>query len=142
MSFEYCEKWEPVEGIITPIARVSSIDDVEGLQIKLIFSEIVGAADFDLLINFGRVPAFTVHEEYVHPWKNEDEKQSVPRLKDEWERYAFPCLIVRNSNWLRTFSDSQLYDFPDCIHYQFLTLDRYVDVLSNNEPQVTWVKAE
>lgn len=142
MPFEYYEKWEPVEEICTPVARASLREDSEGLQVRLIFSEIVGASDDDLLINFGKVPAFTVHEEFVHPWNEEDEEQSVPRLNGEWEQYASPCLIVRNSNWLRTFSDSQLYEFPNCIHYRFLTLDRTVDVLSNNEPQAAWVKAE
>ena len=41
MTIEEHEKWEPVEGITTPVARAEVKEDREGLAVTLVFSEIV-----------------------------------------------------------------------------------------------------
>ena len=62
------EKWPPVEGIVTAAARAVVSEDHEGLVVIMMFSEIVDGPASDLRINFGRVAAYTVYEEFVHPW--------------------------------------------------------------------------
>jgi hypothetical protein len=139
MKVERYEKWEPVEGVVTPAARALIEENHEGLGVTLFFSEIVGGLNFNLFINFGRVPAYTVHEEFVHPW-NIYHTESPPMLNGKWETYCFPILIVRDSVWLDSFSDSQLVSYPDCIHYRLVTLDQTVDVLCNRTPGASWVR--
>ena len=139
MGTEYFEKWEPVGGIHTPVARALIKEDHDGLVVTLIFSEIVDGLDSDLQIYFGRVPAYTVHEEFVHPFMIYD-IEPPPRLNGRWERYYFPILLVKNSVWVGSFSDSQLINYPECIHYRLITLDKTVDVLCNEAPKVSWIK--
>jgi hypothetical protein len=139
MKVERYVKWEPVEGMMTPAARALIEQNHEGLGVTLFFSEIVGGLNSDLFINFGRVPAYTVHEEFVHPW-NIYPTESPPMLDGKWERFCFPILIVKDSVWLDSFSDSQLVNYPDCIHYRLVTLDQTIDVLCNRIPGASWVR--
>lgn len=136
MASEYVEKWEAVEGIVTPAARAVVTEDHLGLSTTMMFSEIADGHEFDLRINFGRVPAYAVHEEFVHPWAHE----RVQQLTGKWERYYFPLLTVCNSHWLASFSQDHLLNWPGCTHYRLLTLDQIVDVLCNRIPQTTWVE--
>jgi hypothetical protein len=139
MELEHYEKWEPVEGIMTPASRAWIRDDYEGLTVTLIFSKIIDGLDKELEIWFGRVPAYTVHEEFVHPW-NTYGSEPAPKLdKGQWDNYNFPLRVVKNSVWLRSFSEIQLIHYPDSIHYNFVTLDQTVDVLCNEEPEVSWI---
>jgi hypothetical protein len=133
------EKWEPVGGAVTPAARAIIKDDGEGLVVILVFSEIVNGLDSDLRVDMGRVPAYTVHEEFVHPLNSSD-VSSLPKLGDQWENYTYPLLLVSDSPWLDTFSDSQLIGYSNLLHYSFVTLDQTVDVLSSNPPKVSWIK--
>src|SRR5438874_12557269 len=98
MEVEQYEKWEPVEGITTPVARVLVKEDHEGLSVTLVFSEMVDGLNTDLRIIFGRVPAYTVYEEFVHPW-NVSGTEPLPKLVGKWKRWSFPLLIVKNSMW-------------------------------------------
>ena len=41
----------------------------------------------------------------------------------KWKSYSFPILIVKNSVWLASFSQSQLNDYADCIHYRLVTFN-------------------
>lgn len=129
------EKWEPVEGIATPAARAVVNEDHEGLVVTMIFSEVVDGSDSDLRIKFGRVAGYTVFEEFVHPW---DSPQTESPMIDDG-RFVYPLLLIHDSEWLRSLSD-RLLGFPNCAHYRLLTLDEIVDVLSNKQPEVTWVK--
>ena len=135
------EKWEPVEGVTTPVARALIEEDHEGLTITLIFSEIVDGLDFDLQIKFGRIPAYAVYEEFVHPWL-ESGGEPIPRLEGKWKDFSYPVLFVRNSIWQSSFSDSQLINWPESIHYRLVTLDQTVDILCNRSPEVAWVKGQ
>jgi len=140
MELERYEKWEPVEGITTPVYCAFINEDYDRLTVTLIFSDILDGLDKDLRIHLGRVPAYTVHEEFVHPW-NTYTTEPAPKLEGRWDNYNFPLLIVKNSVWLRSFSEIQLFHYPDSIHYQFVTLDQTVDVLCNNLPEASWIEA-
>lgn len=138
MKVEGYKKWEPVKGVTTPAARASVEENHGGLGVTLFFSEIVDGIGSDLYINFGRVPAYTVHEEFVHPW-NVHHTEAPPLLDGEWGRYCYPLLIVKDSVWLDSFSDGRLISYPDCIHYRLITLDQTADVLCNRTPEAAWV---
>jgi hypothetical protein len=134
-TVERQEKWEPVEGIVTPAARAVLTEDHEGLVVTMMFSEIADGLQSDLRMNFGRVFAYTVYEEFVHPW---DTVEAAPRLALRWERYIYPLLQIKNSKWMSSLANF-LFLHPESIHYRLLTLDQIVDVLCNKPPEVTWV---
>jgi hypothetical protein len=129
------EKWEPVEGIATPAARAVVAEDKNGLVVTMIYSETVDDSDSDLRIRFGRVPGYTVYEEFVHPW--DSPQTESPMIGDG--RFVYPLLVIHDSEWLRSLSD-RLINNPGCVHYRLLTLDQIVDVLSNKQPEASWVK--
>ena len=131
------EKWEPVEGIVTPAGGAFIVDDHAGLTVTLLFSEIADGLDRDLRLTFGHVLAYSVYEEFVHPWPT---AENAPRLKGRWERYLYPLLEIHDSNWINSLP-GLLFVHPDCIHYRLLTLDQIVDVLCNKQPEVSWVEA-
>jgi hypothetical protein len=131
------EKWKPVDGIVTPAARAVVGENHEGLVVTMMFSEIVEGSDSDLRIKFGRVAAYTVYEEFVHP--SDSPQTDLPMI--ESGGYVYPLLLIRDSEWVRSLSDrDRLLGFPDCVHYRLLTLDEIVDVLCNKQPEVTWIK--
>jgi hypothetical protein len=135
LSIEQYSKWEPVEGVATPVARALIDEDEDGLTVILMFSEIIEGVHSDLRIKFGRVPAYTIHEEFVHPWGGSE----PPKLVGIWESYSYPLLLVQGSEWANSLGD-RLVGYPTPVHYRFLTLDQIVDVLCNKLPEVTWVK--
>jgi hypothetical protein len=141
MELERYEKWEPVDGITTPAGHALIKDDEEGLSVTLIFSAIVNGLDIDLRIHFGFVAAYTVHEEFVHPWNTYD-SEPLPKLEGKWKGSSFPLLIVKNSVWLGSFAEHQLTHFQGNTHYRFVTSDDTVDVLCNKVPEASWVKPQ
>ena len=98
------------------------------------FSEMSDGLDSDLRIRFGRVAAYTVYEEFVHPWDSPGTES--PMIGEGSRRCVFPLLLIQGSEWLRSLSD-RLLGFPDCVHYRLLTLDEIVDVLCNQVPEVS-----
>jgi hypothetical protein len=56
-------------------------EDQDGLAVTLMFSEIVDGLHSDLRIESGRIPAYTVYEEFVHPWDGAE----PPKLAGKWE---------------------------------------------------------
>jgi hypothetical protein len=137
MKVERHEKWEPVEGIVTPAARALIEEDHEGLVVTMVFSEIVDGLHSDLRVKFGRVPGHTVYEEFVHP-SNGSQTES-PKLVGKWEAYTYPLLVIQDSEWVHSLSD-RLISFPASVHYRFVTLDQIVDILCDKLPEATWVK--
>jgi hypothetical protein len=135
LIIERHEKWEPVEGIATPAARAEVVEDREGLVVTMIFSEVIDGSDSDLRIRFGRVAGYTVYEEFVHPW--DSPQTESPMIGDG--RFVHPLLLIHDSEWMRSLSD-RLLGFPNCVHHRLLTLDQIVDVLSNIQPEVAWIK--
>ena len=140
MKADQHEKWEPIEGVTTPAACALIVEDHDGLTITLVFSELVDGLDADLRIKFGRVPAYAVYEEFVHPWI-ESGGPPIPKLEGKWKDFSYPILFVRNSTWQSSFSDFQLINWPEPVHYRLVTLDQTVDVLCNRSPEVMWVRA-
>ena len=138
INLEQAEKWEPVEGIITPVARAMVAEDHEGLVVTLVFSEIVNGLQSDLQMSFGRIHAYTVYEEFVHPWEFVG---AVPRFAEPWEGYVYPLLQIHNSRWISSIPNL-LFVHPNCIHYRFVTLDQIVDVLCNKPPTVNQIRPE
>lgn len=132
---ERLEKWEPTGEIATPAARALIVEDQGGLAVTLMFSEIVDGLHPDLHINFGRVPAYTVHEEFVHPWN--DSQTEPPKLTGEWEGYTYPLLLVQDSEWVNSLTE-RLVSYEAPIHYRLVTLDQIVDVLCNKLPAANW----
>lgn len=132
---EHQQKWEPVEGIVTPVASAPVVEDRDGLIVTLLFSQIVDGCSADLQVKFGRVLAYTVYEEFMHPW---DTSQAVPRLEGKWERFFYPLLQIKDSRWISSLPTC-LFVYPDAMHYRFLTLDQIVDVLCRKPPEVSWV---
>lgn len=130
------EKWEPVEGIDTAVARAIVKEDHEGLVITMMFSEVGEMPHADLRIRFGRVAAYTVYEEFVHPWDSLQTESLL--IGDGSTRCVFPLLLIQNSEWVRLLSD-RLLGYPDTVHYRLLTLDQIVDVLCNRQPEVSWI---
>ncbi|MDX6443485.1 MAG: hypothetical protein QOH71_559 [Blastocatellia bacterium] len=136
MGIEQQEKWEPVEGIVTPAASALIHEDNEGLVVTLLFSDVIDGRTSDLCMKFGRVRAYTVYEEFLHPW-NRLQKE-FPRLTGKWENYTYPLLLIQDSEWVSWLSDLIIIP-PSPIQYRFVTLDRIVDVLCNRSPEMTWV---
>ena len=134
-SAERQEKWEPIDGIRTPAASALITEDHDGLIVTLLFSDIVDDGDFDLRLKFGRVLAYTVYEEFVHPWET---SEAAPRLDGKWETTIYPLLQIKDSRWIASLPNF-LTHHPDSIHYRLLTLDEIVNVLCSKPPEVSWV---
>ena len=94
----------------------------------------------DLRVGFRQVHALAVHEEFAHPLV--DSESTLPKLGGT--QFAYPLLVVTDSQWLRSFSESRLRcdDQLLPIHYSFLSLSYFVDVLSYQPPVAEWVNAE
>lgn len=137
MNLERQKKWQPVEGIIAPVANALITENHEGLVVTLLFSNVIDGVSSDLRLRFGRVRAYTVYEEFIHPW-NRSQKE-FPKLTGKWENYTYPLLLIENSEWVRWLSDLLLSPAPT--HYRFVTLDEIVDVLCDRTPEVTWIDA-
>ena len=129
------EKWEPIDGIVTPAASALIAEDHEGLTVTLMFSEIVDGPDLDLRLKFDGVLGYSVYKEFVHPWEI---LESVPQLEGRWERFRYPLLQIKHSTWMASLPNFLLLH-PDSLHYRLLTLDTIVDVLCGKPPEVSWV---
>ena len=134
-SVEVQERWVPIEGVVTPAASALIAEDEDGLTVTLLFSNIVDGSHSDLCLKFGRILAYTVYEEFVHPGQV---SESAPRLEAPWETYIYPLLQIRKSKWIDSL-ENLLFVHPDSIHYRLLTLDQIVDVLCTRSPEVSWV---
>jgi len=130
------ERWEPIDGIETPVGSARIAEGADGLTVTLLFSQIVDGRDSDLRLKFGRVLAYTVYEELIHPWET---TPAPPRLESPWERFIYPLLQIGESRWVASLDSSFLHVHPDAIHYRLLTLDQVVDVLCSNPPEVSWI---
>jgi hypothetical protein len=141
MTEQYA-RWEPVAGVNAPCFHVVLHDDPADLTVLLRFSAVTGGVDDDLLIRFGRdVVACMSHDEFVHPWQAYDDGAPVPRLGGEWASYAYPLLLVSDSRWLASFSDSQILDDQRAAarHFRFVSFDNTVDVLTVGEAVAEWI---
>lgn len=139
---EQYTRWEPAAGVNAPCSDVILHADPADLTVLLRFSAVTDGIERDLLIRFGRdVVACMSHDEFVHPWQAYDDVAPVPRLAGEWAPYAYPLLLVSDSRWLASFSDSQILDDQRAAarHFRFMSFDNTVDVLTVGEAVAEWV---
>jgi hypothetical protein len=87
-----------------PCASVIVEEDRGELEIRAIFSEIVGGRCQDLRLRFGRVVAIASFDEIAYPWGDEDVE--VPRLPGDWRNYTYPILTIENSEWMALVGDA------------------------------------
>ena len=124
MTEQFVE-WPPVKLTISETHLASLSDSEDGLVVVL-------AGDKERVrLAFGVVVAFrsVVEEACVEFWQ---------RFHDDGLRTA-AVLVVRDSRWLKTFSDADLRLYPDLCHYMIVTSEERVDVLCKHEPVVRQV---
>jgi hypothetical protein len=139
MTEEYI-KWDSTGKIATPCAGVILNEFGDVLTVRLLFSLIIGGATEDLLLTVTPHLAVMSHEEFSHPWM--DDQIVLPCLEEgPWSRYNFPILLVRSSKWLASFSETRLvpHDRADVRHFMIVTLDRTIDFLTTKDIQAVWV---
>jgi hypothetical protein len=139
---EQYTRWEPVAGVEVPCFDVVLHADPVDLTVLLRFSAVTSVLEHDLLIHFGRdVVACMSHDEFVHPWQAYGDVAPVPRLAGKWAPYAYPLLLVSDSRWLASFSDSQILDNERAAarHFRFVSFDNTVDVLTVGDAVAEWV---
>ena len=113
-------------------------DDFDGLRIILHPGK---DSDRDLVLTFGRaVLGYRVFEEFAHPRLHQEPS---PDPSPKWPWGTEPLFIVHESEWLATFSDSQLAPwFEQVVHYFIYTLDCSLDVLAHGIPEAQWQPTE
>jgi hypothetical protein len=129
--------WEPLGCIHWPCGSVDVADNDDGLTLLVRFSDVIGGGDRDLLLRFGRVLAFSSHEEFAHPWV--DDPIVLPRLGGTWSQWVWPLLEVTHSTWLATFSPARRASYDQPRHYRVISMDNTIDVLTANAVQAEWV---
>jgi hypothetical protein len=135
-------RFTPAVNLDAPCAFIAMSTGPEEHTVRLGFSAIRDAPPRDLIVRFGsRVMASMSHEEFVHPWQAAPNKAEVPRLDGKWTGFAFPLLEVRNSQWLASFSDSEIFGWrrEAARHFRFVSLGDTVDVLTSGDVTAEWV---
>jgi len=129
--------WRPLQGIDAPCAAVD-LEELGGqLTLLLRFSQFIGGIPRDLRLSFGRVVAVVSYEESAHPWN--DDPVDQPKLLGKWSQFTFPCLEVRNSSWLASFGEARVLGYQELRHFQVVTLDKTVDVLTDAPVIPEWL---
>ncbi|MCY7278464.1 MAG: hypothetical protein LH702_33190 [Phormidesmis sp. CAN_BIN44] len=97
----------------------------------------------DILLTFGMVHAYQVHEEFAHPWLDQKIGKGVLPKSAEDSTYTFPFLKVNESIWMSTFSEIRLIGLlGKRLHLYILTLSYFVDILCDDYPQAKLVGEE
>ena len=127
------ERWFPVADVPAYFGDYSP-DDFDGLRVILHPAK---GSDRDLVLTFGRaVLGYRVFGEFAHPRLHQE---TSPEPPPEWPWGTYPLLIVRDSEWLLSFSDSQLAPwFEQVEHYFFYTLSNSFDILAHAQPEAHW----
>ena len=140
-------RWEPLEGIPeTSCADIEIASRRQGvLQLALLYSEIRGNLDRDLVLDFSEVLAFR------ETWDGDG-----PRLREECEvpycrapnPFVWPLIEVINSRWLASddFSVSRFLaengSHAKWRHFSIGSLERTVDVLARGEIVASWRESD
>ena len=120
-----------------PCASVIVEEDRGELEIRAVFSEIVGGRTQDLCLRFGRVVAIASFEEIAYPWDDEDVE--LPRLSGDWRNYTYPILTIENSEWMELVGDALPQRSEALTHFCVVTLDKTIDVLAEHRPTCIWI---
>lgn len=135
-------RFTPVPNLDAACGHITLCIGPEEQIVRLGFSAVRGAPPRDLVVRFDSgVMASMSHEEFVHPWQEAANIGEVPRLAGTWAGYSFPLLEVRNSQWLRSFSDGQIFGWQReaARHFRFVSLGQIVDVLTAGDVGAEWV---
>jgi hypothetical protein len=130
------DRWRAIPDVVEPFVGISVVSRGDGETALYLHAD-----GRDLRVTFKQIWALTIHEEFAHP--HVDSQDDLPVFTSNAGPYpmgAYPLLIVRNSEWLRSFSDSRLAGLTVIpTHYQFISMSYIVDVLSVLRPDVAWV---
>lgn len=138
MSQQSYEKWYPLERLPEYLSGVSLVTFRD--TSLLIICRSGGDFEGDILLEFGYVHAYQVHEEFAHPWLDRSSHEAWPPRSSEDSKFAFPFLKVNDSNWLSTFSEIRLIALAsERLHLHIITLGYFVDVLCDDYPEVKLV---
>jgi hypothetical protein len=125
---EIYKKWEPIKSIPASLYCEGIHDDYEGFRI-LLKGEDQNASI--LRIKFESALAYR----NVEDGKRSKTQDLLSDAKD------FSLYTVINSKWLNWFSEENygMYDGLNLVHYAILSLNDWIDVLSAEQPIVTWI---
>lgn len=120
--------------ITEPFGGISVASLGDGATVLLLSTR-----DGFLRVTFSQIHAMAIHEEFAHPLVDDD--TSLPSIPNG--RGSYPLLVVSESDWIKSFSESRLQgDGRIPIHYQFISMSYFVDVLSYIPPTADWVGPE
>lgn len=134
------EPWTGVARVDAPCASVVLVEDRGELVVRLVFSEVIHGNGNDLLLHAGRVIAVSSHDESAHPWRGD--YRPVPKLSGRWDRFVYPILRVLDSQWLASFTESQIFGRAPIEHLRIVTLDKTVDILTDEPVKAEWVPSK
>jgi len=132
---EILTKWQIVDGITFDFISAEVFSSYPELSVRLIDGRRDVSEHRDLVFQFTRVVAFTLHEEFVHPtqgtvWGRE------PFISED-NKMTFPCLIVTGSKWYASLGLKPNYE--GAVHYRLCTNLPVVDIVSLVVPTVSWM---
>ena len=91
------------------------------------------------VLRFKDYEAVKMHQESAHLWVGESQPPALPKSADSV--WTFPFLKVEDSVWAANSVRSQYFqEVPS--HYSVISSDMIVDVLSFEEPTVSWTTRE
>jgi hypothetical protein len=137
---EEYERWPTVPDLDTPCAGVDIELIHRRLTVRMLFSEMVGRPERDLVFLFEDSIVVTSFDEFQHPW-NFQTGGPVPKLEGKWAQYAYPVLVVRGSQWAQRIKDTHGLRGEGLIHLRMVTLDHTVDVLGRGPASALWQDA-
>ena len=130
------DRWLAVPDVVEPFGGISVVSCGYGASTLYLHAD-----GRDLRVTFEQIWALTIHEEFAHP--HVDSQADFPALTSSVGKHplgAYPLLIVTNSEWLQSFSDTRLAGLAVTqVHYQFISMSYIVDVLSALRPHAEWV---
>jgi len=134
-SAEAILRWEPLPNL--PEHPVGSIDIAyrDGSLIA-IASYAIEPPLKGVRLDFGRVEAFKVYEEFSDPWVGSSLPQPMIN-NDRLNRWAWPLQQVSNSSWVaRVLSRNSPLDYREWRHLVVVTMDVTLHVMVDFEPEV------
>ena len=127
---EHYVRWEPIAG--------RTEHPLGGFELSWTVAGLVATADYvddppvqGLRIDFGRVEAFKVYEEFSDPWAEDCPTQ--PRLANPTRhQYTWPLLEVGNSRWVqRVVARNGAIESYPWRHLQVVTTDMTLHVMTS-----------
>lgn len=95
-----------------------------------------------LQIDFGRIEAFKMYEEFSDPWMETTPPQ--PMIEGELsDRWVWPLQRVAHSGWIERMKRRNVgIEGYDWRHYVIVTMDMILHVMTSTEPQnVEFIRA-